>query len=348
MLHIGGLMAGSVSLIVKTTKNCNANCGHCSSYVREKEIMTLENLKKSFRFLKENAITDPSYLEIIWHGGEPMLMKPSYYEEASDILEEIFPKTQIIHSLQTNLLLYSSEWKRLFTDVFQWRISSSYDFFSSFRQISHGNYYHQWLKSVKKFQDDSGSTLQVIVVLNKENYKKVLEICKIALELKIGIKLNTLYPVGRGAGLAHLMLSPEEYFSALSEAFAFWKANKSFRFYQAEIFSSGELSKLPCPYTNRCFGFIYALEPNGDVYNCAECADINLHRYANAISGEVCFSGLTSMKVAEIDIPNECVDCGICGGGCKKERFLFRGTLAGKTPYCYTWKEFYKLGNKGG
>lgn len=331
----------TASFIVKPTKQCNARCLHCSSN-KNPSAITLEDLAKSFNFLKTFAIGKPNQLEIIWHGGEPLVLPPSFYFSAHLKIADVFPKTEIRHSIQTNLLLYSREWKPLFRNLFKWRVSSSYDFHSSFRQMpGGGNYYEKWVDAVKRYQDDSGGTITVITVLSKENYMFTDEICESAMKLNVQLKLNPLQPVGRGALLNELLLSPNEYLQALFVAFKFWKQNSSFSFYQAEAFSAS--GYLPCPYTNNCFGYIYGLEPNGDIYQCSECADIDLNKFGNAISGDIYYANLMSMKSAEISIPKECLECGLCGGGCKKERYLHTGSLQGKTLYCSVWKKFRGL-----
>lgn len=338
------------TIIIKPIKQCNACCRHCSVDKNNSTRMKVGDVVKIVKNLQK-LDGQASETEFIWHGGEPMLMGPEFYWEVQDSLNKEFPDFKFKHSMQSNLLLYnSSKWKDVFRDVFNnWCVSSSYDFFSSFRQVAIGDYYEKWVKKAQAFQKDSGGRpLYVITVLSKENVEKVIEICQLAKELNLRIKLNHLYETGNGALLKHLCISPFEYGEALKRAFKFWvDSNFGFEFVQGLFFANKAISNdgdlMPCPHMNRCVGHIYGVEPNGDFYNCSEAADLKLNRFGNLLAGEVIYENIARMKSAEAQIPAECIECGLCQGGCKKQKYEHTGILAGKTPYCETWKTMYAV-----
>ncbi|WP_325948399.1 hypothetical protein [Pseudomonas putida] len=70
----------------------------------------------------------------IWHGGEPMLMKPEFYRKCSQYALQKHPGIKF--AIQTNLLAYKSDrWKGVFEEVFEGRISTSFDPYKQYRTV---------------------------------------------------------------------------------------------------------------------------------------------------------------------------------------------------------------------
>ena len=100
------------TVIFKTTTACNARCIYCDgtrSDATPHARMTLELLEVFFsridEFLKERP---QETMEIIWHGGEPLLLGPEYFEHALDFQQKHCASTaaRIHHSMQSNLTLF--------------------------------------------------------------------------------------------------------------------------------------------------------------------------------------------------------------------------------------------------
>ena len=87
MMIAGNTMIGrNTTIILRTTNNCNLNCKYCYAKNEEfayedsdtkfkKNIYNLINYIEKLRLYKDKKIN------VILHGGEPLLIKASTYEE---------------------------------------------------------------------------------------------------------------------------------------------------------------------------------------------------------------------------------------------------------------------------
>ncbi|RLG94000.1 hypothetical protein DRO29_07030 [Candidatus Bathyarchaeota archaeon] len=330
-----------ITLIAKPVLFCNVRCRHCSV-----EHRTLYNFNPEFYALSLKKITDflekrsekITAVEIVWHGGEPLLAGKDFYHQVFRHLKKEFPHMRIYHSIQTNLLLYDDSWNKVFESVFRWNVSTSYDFFSSLRPYSVSTF----LDRLKKFQDRSGKPGYVICVLNKENDKKVLDICMIAEENGFHIKLNYLYPAGAARRLE--FFTPVEYLRALKKVFEHRDEFPSVVIDPVDMFidyAKGKIMELPCPVTNRCVGKIFALMPDGKIYQCGEMADIG-EGYLGDVKNGIDQERFSELLEVSFVLDEKCMKCGLCGGGCLKQRRLYAGDMKVPTPFCTVWKEMYR------
>jgi radical SAM protein with 4Fe4S-binding SPASM domain len=322
---------------------------HCSVTGNSHSVLSPQGVSKSIKniviFAEKYSGETIGAINIILHGGEPMLLGTSYVNRMVGSLEDELPSVRCDYAIQTNLLAYTSHWKTLFEKVFAWKVSSSYDFFSSFRKTKDGrNYFDTWYDKVKQYQDDSGKRLYTICVLSRENVNRVDEIMEQAYSYGLNIKLNMLYSAGKAKQMEKsLYITQEEYGDALIRAYRIWKTynNSGFLFAQGYDFENIVNHGKPagCPYISSCVGNIFCLLPDGTLYQCGECSDAKHYCYGNALENELDIKEIVNAGVASSNISGECLDCGICGGGC-----LLRRTIehADKTPFCGTYKRLYK------
>jgi len=345
-------MQKSISIIVKPNYACNAACLHCSISNDIADILrplgVSESIKNVVAFAEMISGESIGTINIIMHGGEPMLHRASYINEMAYLLEKTLPTIEIKYSIQTNLLAYNQSWKSILKNVFAWNVSSSYDFYSSFRQTKDGSdYFSVWYDKVKQYQDDSGRRLYTICVLSRENINYIKEIIDDAYSYGLDIKLNYMYPAGKAVNMdSSIYITPEEYGDAIIKAYNAWVkySSKSFLYVQGKIFEDSVKNgrTVGCPFSSKCLGKVFSIMPNGDLYNCAMCADMSLQCFGNVVTNDINYSNIASMKIAEI-VPEECIVCGICNGGCKKDR-LFTNTE--KTPFCESYKKFHRIVTK--
>jgi len=143
-------------IYLKPTNYCNVGCEHCflSEDIRaDKDKMSLETVEKVAYFLKEatekTAIKD---VNILWHGGEPLLMPVDFYWKAGEILDRILPNHT--ESIQTSLIPYKPEFKDLILQRFDGFISSSVDFSNRKLKNSPFSYQELWLKKLEQARND--------------------------------------------------------------------------------------------------------------------------------------------------------------------------------------------------
>ncbi|GFZ89574.1 radical SAM protein [Dyella caseinilytica] len=115
--------AYQVEAIIKITERCNINCTYCyffnkedKGYERHPKYLSIEKAREMARFIRQGAV-DLSSTEIVLtlHGGEPLLLGAKRLEALCDaIVEEIGPDFVLMFRLQTNGMLVTQEWARLF------------------------------------------------------------------------------------------------------------------------------------------------------------------------------------------------------------------------------------------
>lgn len=148
----------SLSLYMKPTNYCNIDCEHCylSPETRaDKTVMSEEDIAKTAKFAVDLAKSEghPS-VHFIWHGGEPMILSPDYYERASQILDEVVGPEYYTQSIQTSLIPYKSSWADLIHRRFGSHVGTSIDFTQRHVKNSKEDYIDLWLRKVEMARND--------------------------------------------------------------------------------------------------------------------------------------------------------------------------------------------------
>lgn len=357
------------SVIIKPTRECNADCSYCSAPPDGNNKWSIDTFDLIFRRI-EPALGHGCVL--IWHGGEPMLMGPKFYEKAQRIVEH-YGRSDISFSIQTNLLLYkSSLWKEVFDNVFKGSISSSFDPDESNRTIkgSAAKYSKQFYRKIEEVTEDgfrpmvTGTYSEKTIGYAHKAYEHSLSFGDKAYDLRF----NYRYPVGKDSHTGE-SISPESYGVMLLGLWERWIE-------ETPLFDITPLDQMlkktigiesgRCPWTRNCGGSILGIEPNGEVFNCSEFADMDRPEfsYGNIIDGSIPLPGRNvinfykkpsesdlmrkmlsgeaarKMRARSYNLPPDCKKCRHfreCEGGCMRDAELFDRGLGGKFYYCHSW-----------
>jgi uncharacterized protein len=101
-------------LVLQPTPMCNIDCRYC--YLPERSNparMSVATAAMAARRLAEDGLAGDE-LTVVWHAGEPLLMPPSFYDEAIAAIAQALPATRVQHALQTNAMLINEAWCALF------------------------------------------------------------------------------------------------------------------------------------------------------------------------------------------------------------------------------------------
>lgn len=345
-------------VVAKPTRVCNAQCSYCSSppltemgsdWEPEWSFDTFRNyFDKVFPYMVNGAFW-------IWHGGEPLLMGHEFYQKCYDYAKECGEKSgKIIRfSMQSNLLGYNEKWKKIFSDVLGGSLSTSYDPDESNRTIkgSWENYSKIFKRSLDKVIDD-GFYPMVIGVYKEENAHKMHEVYDWSLSRgskSFPIRFNYCVPTGRVNDGGEL-ISPITYGKKLIEVYNRWiKDLPDFtitpldQMFKKTIGADGDGH---CPWQKSCGGRFLAIEPNGDIYNCTDFADLGNDFSFGNLNEMTIPELLTSKQALDIKrrsykLPETCMNCEHyieCEGGCARDSLLFGHGMYGKFHYCRSWK----------
>ncbi len=358
------------TVIAKPTKECNADCSYCSAPPDDENSWEIDDFKIIFDRIMPSLASEAV---IIWHGGEPMLMGPDFYVEAYDYARSKMPTIKF--SMQTNLLLYSTKrWKSIFHDIFEGRVSTSFDPDEQNRTIkgSSEKYSRAFYKKIKEVTDD-GVFPMVIGTYTSNTAKYAVKMYELSQSMKdksFNIRFNYRYPAGRDSDEG-VSITPHDYGNMLIEMYDRWISempNFSITPLDQMLQKCIGLNTEQCPWTRSCGGQFIGIEPNGDVYNCGEFADLkkDLYRFGNVKTGTLPYDNKLSivnivkkeksvetfskemmstkaanlMKRRQFDLPKSCIECRHfkqCQGGCMRDAELFERGLGGKFYYCESW-----------
>lgn len=273
-----------------------------------------------------------------------MILGQRYFEKFINLTAD----HNVVYSVQTNLTLYNSKWGNLFKQ-YNMRVGTSYDFFTDYRKLKNSNnYYEVWKDKVVQYQNDTGNRIHVITIVSKENMNHAEEIIDLASQLNIDIKLNHLYPAGRGKDIfQNRFLTPEEYGNVLVRAYRAWQNyREKIIFNHGKDFENHALygKELPCPFIRDCKDVI-AINPDGSVHKCGVCAQLGIGYLGNALKKTLDVDAFIKMRIALASMPEECRECGICQGGCPinyNTGQLIEVAQKEKATYCEAYKMLYR------
>src|ERR1700751_3369497 len=90
-------------VVIQPTSLCNINCRYC--YLPDRSVnkrISMETLSQIFKRLFSSPFVSDD-LTIVWHAGEPLLLSPSFYDKAFQLMQQWNTQgVSITHSFQTN------------------------------------------------------------------------------------------------------------------------------------------------------------------------------------------------------------------------------------------------------
>lgn len=342
-------------IIAKPTKACNARCTYCAAAAttenNAKNKWSIDDFKLYFDKLVD-YIHPEQYCLWLWHGGEPMLLGPDFYEEAHDYAKSKRPNLTM--SMQSNILDYSTEkWLPTINRCFKGYVSTSFDPDMTGRVYkgSVENYTKRFFDKLQTLLDDGLNTFIIGCYTNemvkKDLHMRMYELAQGYGEQAFGLRFNFRYPAGRAKGEGDF-ISPEVYGKMLVDLYDRWIAEGP-RFSIVpitQILEKVVCGGSRCPWTRHCGGAIIGLEPDGSIWNCASFADIEDKRFMFGNLKTQDFKEIMSSPAARqirrrvAILPDDCLKCknlDVCEGGCARDSILFGGKIYEKTKYCQSW-----------
>lgn len=147
-----------LTVYVKPTNFCNVGCDHCYLPLdtrADKNRMSEEKLYEVAGFIKDLKKREGhAQAQVIWHGGEPMVLTPEYFLSAGKIFDEVLGYQQYYESIQTSLIPYTSDWAGVVHERFDGHIGSSIDFSLRAVKGSYDDYIALWMKKVNMARND--------------------------------------------------------------------------------------------------------------------------------------------------------------------------------------------------
>ncbi len=358
----------SCQVMIKPTGSvCNLDCQYCFYLEKEKLYPDRNNnfrmSESTLENLVQQHIAAQEIDEVIfaWQGGEPTLMGIDFYRKAVALQKRYANGKRVINTFQTNGVLVDDRWCAFFKEhAFLVGISIDGDavMHDKWRVTRSGKPTHKKVEQAIYSLRRHGVEFNTLTVVSQANASQPLDVYRYLKDA--GSQYMQFIPLvergnitGDGKQLAHPKESQTQvmpwsvgsmqFGKFLSAIFDVWIrediGNISVQLFEQTLAAWCDLPPQVCIFAPRC-GSAFALEMNGDVYNCDHYvyADYKLGNI-NQTSLKEMNNGAQNLDFAENKYRNlsgECHSCPwlfACYGGCPKHRFL--RSLTGDTKQNY-------------
>lgn len=349
-----------LTLIIRPTNSCNADCAYCSSYnpSKNKDKMSLKMLDIIYSKIKDYIDkAGIKNISILWHGGEPLLAGKEFFAHAWGTTSG-WHDVKVKHLIQTNLLLADDEWLSLLKK-YDVNIGTSADPIENIRIYKNGReQYHDWIDKLIA-TSRAGINIGLVFTATAAHLDKVellhnfFKNIQMLTRKTIGVKVNPLYSAGKmAAGMANsLSITTNDYGKFLGNIWDLWENDN--RPYPLSPFREWlDPGKLSCEFSGKCQDNFLAIDPDGQVFNCARFADSD-NSFGNILIDDIDQilqhkSRMELIKRQEKLRANGCGDCSIwplCHGGCPYFSEIYSGDIGHPAVFCDTYKYlFHELG----
>lgn len=356
----------SLTLHIRITKKCNADCTYCSSYqMLADNRMSLDDLDKSLDFLANLIVTqgiagNREMISVQYVGGEVSILPLDYVEEYTKRVEKklspLFKYFQ--HGVQSNLIASKDKILKL-VDIFGSNIGTSFDNSTEQRRVQgdSNKYRTIFLKNQNTLKKITGKKASGVVVVDEKMEPFVFNEISIANENHTHL---TLRPVFQG-GMPIEEMNVSHVIPIFEKAFDEWimnshisiepftsLLNKRLIKYKKSFTTSNGFKEINaysgCPFQHNCAQNSLNLEPNGDLFLCFEMADGNRYSFGNAIDGIFNSDVFNLLLERSNKLQKECYECDYfdeCQGGCMNEAIDHFGDIYAKTKNCSLWKALF-------
>lgn len=352
------MQANPLTLHIRLTKHCNADCSYCSSWQESPdERLSPAALRRSLNFILDTApvALGVSFTHVTaqFLGGEIAMVPSVELDEHIQVVKAICAERDLgcIYGAQTNLIVSQRNAVRLY-DQFEGRLGTSIDFTSGTRTIKgDADKYRVIWKSADTYLKQHRSTPGAIYVVEPESSADALLHLREAARSR---RVITFRPIFKG-GIESVQLNTAEQFKVVMvELFDEWFlrlpviAEPFFQLCEARLSELSGLSRVQataCAFQSDCTRKSVNIEPNGDLYVCLEMADAGLAPIGNAVRGEWYSDSLNAYASRSANIPQSCRECPYlksCHGGCMYESIAQGQGILGKSHHCSTWKAIFK------
>lgn len=345
-----------VVLTVKVTENCNSNCRYCYSS-KSRASMSREVLESLYTRIDEYLSDNPEEIvEILWHGGEPLLAGTRFFRVALAFQQMHCAHTgsRIRYTIQSNLTLLTEESVDLLQEMGIRSVGTSFDPEPGIRGLGKGvdsdQYNRRFFRGLALLER-SGLAFGINYVVTQKSLARPLGVFYYLTNLSLAGNVY-LSPVlifgGKGLDLA---VSPSEYLQFLGSIFPHWWENRG-RYPGVQPFAAlterilGEKADPGCMNFGTCNSSSMHVEvtPEGEVLQSGYAGALQIPHYGN-IKGMTLAKILRNEKKEEFvrtveELRNRnCKDCrfwGLCHEGPPRPAPSADVTLMFRTQWCET------------
>jgi uncharacterized protein len=192
----------TLQIIIKVSKLCNLRCRYCDEYphLGDRSAMSLEQLEAMYLNLRDYfaARERPPALQMIWHGGEPLLQPADFYRNTIRTQRAVFGgDIATTNMVQTNLVKLDDDRIDLLANFFD-GVGVSVDLFGGLRVDVSGRLRQQTVLENMDRLTLAGVPFGCISVLSSRNKDHVEQMFAFYEQMQVSWRLLPLF---RGASV---------------------------------------------------------------------------------------------------------------------------------------------------
>jgi radical SAM protein with 4Fe4S-binding SPASM domain len=353
-------MRKDFSIVFMPTYSCNSRCIHCFEEITPLRIND-ESWRDYFIAMKDFTVQKKlSRLLLYWQGGEVMDLGHGEIRKGLERCENVFEGSgiEIEHHLQTNLLLYDSNWTDLIVKYFGGNISSSLDYPNLYRKtnaLGFDEYPKAWLEKKVQAEND-GLIVNLVTLPNPETLERGAAAFYDYFRDIVGVRnLQINFPFTGVDGKNPAPLNLDKFSKFMHDLYVIWVDSGRYLnlnpFFALENRIFDKSGKLPCCWSYNCADFLFAVGPDGEVGQC----DCWVSTHKDFSFGRLGEDGITEILESRnrdlfLDRPSrmiqdpECGQCDfwmICYGGCPIRAYTYSGEIYSRDYYCEVYKGIF-------
>lgn len=351
-----------LTLHLRLTKKCNADCTYCSSWQEQAlPYMQADDFCRSIDFICDHVLPvmgvtggPGSHASLQYTGGEILIVPRKVLKECvlygRDRLGQVFDR--VTDGCQTNLQGSDDRIAFLHT-LFGPRISTSVDDFTDQRRS--GGTAERYRQQTRHGRDlllkRRGLNAAVIYVVDGAGVPHAHEQYRIVEEQGSDLTLRAVFHGGRAVGAATI----PELITAYTSIYDDWimkgriAVQPLFQLLTTRLAVISGNSALMhanfgCPFQKNCARVSLDLEPNGDLFICLDMADSAQMKLGNAVKGHFNLNIWQSLDRRRDHLDQKCRQCrwlSSCQGGCMSEAIHHTGSPYGRTELCALWTAIF-------
>ncbi|MGY5133803.1 radical SAM protein [Streptomyces nigrescens] len=344
-----------IELIVKATRLCNLRCSYCYDWrAGPGNTMSFATLAR----LVARTLCHPDHHTVgfDWHGGEPTVLPLSFFAKALHLQARFRrPGQSIENSIQTNGTRITPQWARFLASN-NFSVGISIDgpaaLHDRYRIDAAGRpTLSRTLEGLRQLRDHGIDPGVGVVVDQATLNAGPAALFDFLVEHRIRVVgLNFVMPEalatsGIGNTDGRHYVDPDETARFLIGLYDQWRSHGDpaihIRELAALVDSLDGTRPSPCTLAGRCFGIVFRIEPNGDIYHCDYFGEDPRYRWGNINTDDfsvVRASAALHERVAtharERDRMRLCEEFAVCHGWCPHVRSTSRQHHPGHRDDC--------------
>lgn len=345
------------NVILSVTDECNLSCEYCFASCNKRAVdvkVVNEQFEKEIpayvKVIKEVCVENEyNKTQVIFHGGEPLLISIQNYEKLISQLVEY----DIDYVMQSNGTIMNDDIYN-FLIKYGIRIGISLDgpqnIHDALRLTKTGNGSFESIMKTIDFLQNKNYKFSCLATITKHSIGKEKAIYDFFNEKRISFDFNPVFSVMEG-GEQDYLIDQNAYASFVIKMFDIWFNSEDnlmiVKFYNIinALVKNGKMLK-KCDCTDNCSVFFVAVDNKGDLYNCSRFVGYEDYKLSNINDTDFSVSfGLPGISQRSINLKKGlCKKCEIwdlCHGGCPYNALEHNGDINSKDYFCEGRRRIY-------